>query len=165
MDNESIQRLKEKISKLIYELEYDKSEMERLFSFMSQALSLEENNKASLIDKLLTLKLKKEEKKAIKYWAKRHEDIQNAIEQDSYKLLLIAIYEQGKPFFELRNKFADNRYDLKKIIEMPYSNFARQTMVVLYNELKLDITELLTLSYKVETYLNKKLSADKELNQ
>ena len=156
MNTEEKLELRQKINKLLFELDYDLSELDRVKSQIEYVLetTIDSNATWSLIDKLLTLAIARGIKKTTKRMTKKHNLVQEACSNDNLDSIHAIIYGDYN-IFTMRSDLADNRYELIKIIESPACNAVSLSIIKLYKLLQTETLTLKNLVADIKFYLDR----------
>lgn len=166
MEDNDMLELKQKIDKILMELEYDKGEMDRLRSDIETILEADviENKEKTLLDTMLALLVKRSQTKNMKFRNKKYKMIRDAIKNMDNDALIEAIY-YDTDIFELRKNIADRRYNLKQLLLKPSSQIAKGTIIDLYKFINMQTNELKDIAEEIKSYLDINYIAEVEFNK
>jgi len=154
MDKEIFQLYKD-IDKMLEDLEYDKFENNRLRLDIDHVLDIDtiSCDKKTLIDRLVYLYLLHSQKSSKKFRKNKFKHIRKAIKLNDNEYLYNAVYNTIS-IFELRQNTADNRYDLRELLNTPSSYLAVGTIVDEFHFIETQWKELKDIAEEIKNYLS-----------
>ncbi len=164
--NKEILQLYKDIEKMIDNLEYDKSENERLRFDIDHMLQIDTItcDKKTLIDRIVYLALLRGHKSSKNFRDNKFKHIRRAINLSNDEYLYNSVYNDVS-IFELRQNTSNTRYDLRELLNNPGSSLAVGTIVAEYRCIEEEWKNLKDIAEEIKSYLNKKYISINEYNQ
>lgn len=154
MDKKILQ-LNKDINKMLSDLEYDKFENNRLRLDIDHVLDIDtiSCDKKTLIDRLVYLYLLHSQTSSKKFRKNKFKHIRKAIKLNDNEYLYNAVYNTTS-IFELRQHTADNRYELRELLNTPSSCLAVGTIVDEFHFIETQWKDLKDIAEEIKDYIS-----------
>ena len=164
--NKTLLQLHKDINKMLSDLEYDKSENERLRFDIDYILEIDSItcDKKTLIDRLVHIALLRGHKSSRKFRNNKFKHIRKAINLGDDGYLYNSVYNNTS-IFELRQNTASTRYDLRDLLNNPSSSLATGTIVDEFHIIEEEWKNLKDIAEEIKTYIEHKYNNEIRLSK